>query len=239
MSLNLSERQRSTVSVAITLVAAAVIVLAVLGLFWLAGHFPGPLFERVHAGRGGGGGGAGIQALLRMAAPQAEEASRWRWWWSSSRCCCRSPVSSCSSARCSATRSAGWSRKGPELREKFDSQVAAHLPAGAEIPRGGSLGPEAQGRRSRRTPKASSKAPATWARRLFSAGAGLVGWVFGLLGWFVAPIYFAFFLTMEYGKGPGSATTTCPSSRRRPARTWSTCCTSSSASWSPSSAASW
>lgn len=36
-------------------------------------------------------------------------------------------------------------------------------------------------------------------RRLFNAGLGALGMVVGLLGWLVAPVYFAFFLTAETG----------------------------------------
>ena len=39
MNLDLSERQKATVSAAVTIVATLVIVLAVLGLFWVAGLF--------------------------------------------------------------------------------------------------------------------------------------------------------------------------------------------------------
>lgn len=200
MDLNLSERQKTTVSVAITLVAAAVIVLAVLGLFWLAGLFLvrfSSVFMPVVV--------AAVAALVFK--PYYE----WL---------CRKlkkpalavivvflsvllPVAGffVFFGNVLADQIGGLVEKGPELREKFDSQVAAHLPEVQEFLEEDPWGQKLKAAIEENT-EGIFEGARNMGKRLFSAGAGLIGWIFGLLGWFVAPIYFAFFLTMEYGEGP-------------------------------------
>lgn len=200
MNLNLSERQRATVSVAITLVAAAVIVLAVLGLFWLAGLFLArfsSVFLPVAV--------AGIAALVFK--PYYEWLVRKL----------KKPALAVIVVFLSvllpvagfftffgtviADQIGGLVEKGPELREKFDSQVAAHLPEVQQFLEEDPWGQKIKTAIEENT-EGIVEGARTMGKRLFSAGAGLIGWVFGLLGWFVVPIYFAFFLMMEPGRGP-------------------------------------
>jgi predicted PurR-regulated permease PerM len=200
MNVNLSERQQTTVSVAITIVAALVIVLAVLGLFWVFGAFImrfSNVFMPVAV--------AGVGALVFK--PYYEWLCRKL----------RSKVAAVIIVFLSVlvplvaffwffgavinNQIGGLIEKGPELREKFDAEVQARLPQVQRFLEEDPWGQKIKVAIEENT-EGLLEGARNMGRRLFSAGAGLVGWIFGLLGWFVAPIYFAFFLMMEPDKLP-------------------------------------
>lgn len=201
MNVNfMSERQRATVSVALTILAALVIVLAVMGLFWVFGHFLirfSNVFMPVAV--------AGVGALVFK--PYYEWLCRKL----------RSKVFAVIVVFLSvlvpvvgffwffgaviSNQIEGLVEKGPELRERFEYEVEARLPQVQQF-----LDEDPWGQKIKTAIEENAEGLVEGARnmgrRLFSAGAGLVGWIFGLLGWFVAPIYFVFFLLMEPDKIP-------------------------------------
>lgn len=199
MDINfMSERQRATTSVAVTILAALVIVLAVLGLFWVFGHFLirfSNVFMPVAV--------AGVGALVFK--PYYE--------WLSKRL--RSNVAAVIVVFLSvllpltgffwffgaviSNQIGGLIEKGPELREKFDAEVQARMPQVLRFLEEDPWGQKLKVAIEENT-EGLIEGARNMGRRLFTAGAGLVGWIFGLLGWFVAPIYFAFFLMMEPNK---------------------------------------
>lgn len=199
MDINfMSERQRATTSVAVTILAALVIVLAVLGLFWVFGHFLirfSNVFMPVAV--------AGVGALVFK--PYYE--------WLTRRL--RSKVAAVIVVFLSvllpmtgffwffgaviSNQIGGLIEKGPELREKFDAEVQARMPQVLRFLEEDPWGQKLKVAIEENT-EGLIEGARNMGRRLFTAGAGLVGWIFGLLGWFVAPIYFAFFLMMEPNK---------------------------------------
>lgn len=199
MNLDLSERQRATVSAAVTIVAALVIVLAVLGLFWVAGifliRFSSVLLPVAVAG---------VAALVFK--PYYE--------WLCHKT--KRPILAVIVVYLSvlvpiagfvtffgsvvADQVGGLVQKGPLIREKIAVQIDTHLPEVQKFLKEDPWGQKIQAALEENSVSLVEGAK-TVSERLFSAGAGMVGWVFGLLGWFVAPIYFAFFLMMDRGQG--------------------------------------
>lgn len=201
MDVNLlSGRQKATVSVAVTILAALVIVLAVLGLFWVFGHFLirfSNVFMPVAV--------AGVAALVFK--PYYEWlCRRLRYNWLAVVVVFLSVLVPVVGffwffGAVISNQIGGLVEKGPELREKFDSEVQARLPQVQRFLEEDPWGQKIKVAIEENTDGLLEGAR-NMGRRLFTAGAGLVGWIFGLLGWFVAPIYFAFFLMMEPDKIP-------------------------------------
>lgn len=196
----LSERQRATVSAAITIVAAVVIVLAILGLFWVIGLFLirfSSVFMPVAV--------AGVAALVFK--PYYEWLCRKvKYQWLAVVVVFLSVLLPVAGffvffGSVISNQIGGLVEKGPELREKFDYEVNARLPQLQEFLEDDPWGQKLKAAIEENTAGLMEGAR-NFGRTLFSAGAGIVGWIFGLLGWFVAPIYFAFFLMMEPDNQP-------------------------------------
>lgn len=200
MDLKLSERQQATVSAAITIVAALVIVVAILGLFWVAGAFL-----------------ARFSSVLMPVVVAAVGALVFKPYYEWLCRKLRKPVLAVVVVFLSvlipvagfltffgnviSNQVSGMLAKGPEIRRQIDEQVSKHMPEVQVF-----LEQDPWGRKIKEAIEENADGLMESARdvgqRLFSAGAGLVGWIFGLLGWFVAPIYFAFFLMMEPDSAP-------------------------------------
>jgi predicted PurR-regulated permease PerM len=191
----LSERQQATVSAAITIVAAVVIVLAVLGLFWVIGLFLirfSSVFMPVAV--------AGVAALVLK--PYYE----WLWrkvkyQWLAITLVFLSVLLPVAGffvffGNVISNQIGGLVEKGPELRQKLDYEINARLPQVQKFLEEDPWGQKVKAAIEENT-EGLMEGARNFGRTLFSAGAGMIGWIFGLLGWFVVPIYFTFFLLME------------------------------------------
>lgn len=200
MQVELSERQETTVSAAITIVAALVIVIAVGGIFWLVGaffsRFANVLMPLVVAG---------VVALVLW--PYYEWLKKkLRYQWLAIVVVFLSVILPplaflwifgalvTDQVRDLITR-------GPEFREQATGYFQAQWP---EVQR--FLAEDPWGQKIQAAVEENTDELVAGARviglGIFTAGAGLLGWILGLFGWVVAPVYFIFFLMMDPARMP-------------------------------------
>ncbi|MEM9554721.1 MAG: AI-2E family transporter [Acidobacteriota bacterium] len=196
MALELSQRQQAAISAAFTILAAFVILAAISAIFWLLGSFVTE-FSNVLLPLAV----AGIAALVfqpfydwlhqtaRLPPPVALGAVvlsgvlplvAFGWFFGAllveqiADLVQRAP-------EWWAGLRAGVEQQWPQVRTFFEQNPVGQQVREAVEEHGGELFGGVQ----------------SVVARAFSAGADLVGWIFGLLGWVVLPVYFAFFLMTD------------------------------------------
>ena len=205
MELEFSSRQRAAVSAAVTILAGFIIVLAVGAVFWLIGQF-------VHAFS---------NVLLPLAAAGvAALVFRPYYDWLLARCERIAVATRLGLAPALALIAVflsgilplvafGWfigdlvvgqiielSHRFPDWWEGFSARMQERWPAVvtffADNPYGQKIQEAAESNAS-----ALVDGLQLVSSKVFSAGASMVQWIFGLLGWAVVPVYFAFFLMTD------------------------------------------
>lgn len=196
MPIELSERQRATVSVAITILSSAVIVAAIGGVFWVIGWFVRQ-FSNV---------------LLPLAvAAVAALVFRPYYEWLRERLRLSKPLAIAAVFLSGIVPlvAFGWfvgglvvdqvidlSQKAPAWWRETQLKLEARWPQVVEF-----FNQNPLGLRIRAAVQEHSGALMQWVGyavgMMFAAGAGLLKGLVGLLGWLVVPVYFAFFLMAE------------------------------------------
>jgi predicted PurR-regulated permease PerM len=195
MDLKLSARQQATVATAITLLATVVIAVATVGFFWLIGaffnRFSGVILPLAVAGVGALVFRPYYEwlcaklrfpalALVAMFASAIVPIVFFAWFFGS----------------IVVEQVDGLIDQAPLLREKAKVWIEARSPEIVAF-----FEQDPYGQKLKAALEDSSTGLVTALQKvgggLFSAGAGVLSFIFSLFGWAVAPVYFVFFLGMK------------------------------------------